>query len=127
MDHTAELARRIEALETQNRRQKRALRLLFVAGALGLATSMAAPPVCKTIWGERFVLKDGSMRERMVLDAYGQQTPTLTFKDIEGQKVAELKVGDDGEMSLDVFKGGQKASAHFEVVPDEVDEGSSVR
>ena len=119
MDNTRELIQRIEELEAQSRRQKRVLKGVLAVGAMGLAMSMAAPRVCKTVWGERFVLKDGQMRERMVLNAYGTKTPTLTFKNREGGKVAELQVGDDGEMSMKVFRDGQKADAFFELVPEE--------
>ncbi|MFT4540103.1 MAG: hypothetical protein ACI835_002552 [Planctomycetota bacterium] len=126
MDNTRDLVNRIEQLETQDRRTKRAFRGVLAVGAVALAMSMAAPRVCKTVWGERFVLKDGSMRERMVLDAYGTKHPTLTFKDKEGGRVAELQVGAEGEMSMKVFRDGKPTNAFFELVAED-DESSSVR
>jgi len=114
-DVTRDLTRRIENLERQNRRLRwvgaSALAILPVAGLM----SFAAPAVCKTVWGERFVLRDGSGRDRMVLNAYGTKTPSLTVKDTSGENVAELGVNDEGEVSLHVFKEGRKVPAALQL------------
>ena len=112
-----DLVSRLDKLEQENRRMRRTGRIVLAVGAMGLAMSMAAPSVCKTVWGERFVLKDGRMRERMVLDAYSTRTPTLTFKNTEGSKVAQMRLAEDGEMTMEVFQNGATADAHFQLVP----------
>ena len=119
------LLTRIETLEKQNRRMRWAGGLLATLAVTGMGMSMAGPRVCKTVWGERFVLKDSSLRERMVLDAYSTRTPSLAFKDIEGKKIAELSMGSGGALAMQIFKNGKKTRAHFELVPDGDSDGDS--
>jgi hypothetical protein len=112
-DASRSLHDRIDSLERQNRRMR-----WFGGAALASVTaavlmSFAAPAVCKTVWGERFVLRDGHGKERMVLNAYGTNSPSLTVKDETGRSVAELAVGENGEMNLSVFKEGRLAPAGF--------------
>lgn len=96
-----DLESRLARLEQQNRRLKRGgLALGALTLVVGLAS--AASVVCKTVWAERFVLKDARGRERLVLDAYQESAPTISFHDARGRQIAKLSVDDEGEAVLEV-------------------------
>ena len=118
MSQHDDLLVRIESLEKQNRRMRRIGGGLVAAlGLVGLM-SFAGPPVCKTVWAERFVLKDSSMRERMVLDGYSTSTPSLTLKNTDGQGIASLSINDKGDMSIKLFKDGKPTKGGFQIGHD---------
>ena len=101
-DRTHELVLRIEKLERQNRGLKRwggaALALTAVVGL----SSMAAV-VCKTVWAERFVLKDPNMRERAVITAYETGgAPKFSLLDHKGNPALTLGVNDDGQAYIEL-------------------------
>lgn len=89
------LTARLDKLERQNKRLVRAGAAAFGLAIAGWAMSMA--PVCKTVWAERFVLRDARNNERAVLTAYETGgTPQLTFLNQKGKSVATLSVDEDG-------------------------------
>jgi len=106
-----ELHVRLERLERQNKTLKRwGAGLALGVGLLGLAS---AKLVCDTVTGERLVLRDQSGRTRVMLDAYGSDSPSLVFHNREGRPTAKMGVDEkSGELVLNVFdaKGGTKAS-----------------
>lgn len=113
MSHHDDITRRLDALEQQNRRLRLlggGLALAVVAGGL---MSFAGPRMCRTIWGERIVLKDSSLRERMVLDAYSTDLPTLTLNDEQGQRIAAMSVQENGGLQFKAYdkKGNPRKSA----------------
>ncbi|MEM7309472.1 MAG: hypothetical protein AAF682_22530 [Planctomycetota bacterium] len=86
-----DLVQRLEKLERENRRMKRwGLAAGGVLGVLGLSSAVAVSPLCKTVWAERFVLKDSSNRTRMTLDAYTSGPPVITAEDASGKTFAKL-------------------------------------
>ena len=102
MNETQDLARRMEKLEQENRRLKRwGGAAIAVVGVIGL-TSMALPSVCKTVWAERFVLKDSAGSGRMTIDAYRSGAPVITAQDQHGNTFAKLTL-DGGAPSLEFF------------------------
>ena len=109
------LLTRIETLEKQNRRMRWAGGLLATLAVTGMGMSMAGPRVCKTVWGERFVLKDSSLRERMVLDAYSTRTPSLAFKDIEGKKIAAMAETRYVQVAPHLYCGPVAAAANIQL------------
>ena|SRR6187399_1530883 len=106
-----ELNVRLERLEKQNKNLKRwGAGMALGLGLLGLAS---AKMVCDTVTGERLVLHDPSGRTRVMLDAYGSDTPSLVFQSREGRQTAKMGVDEkSGELVINVFdqKGGVKAS-----------------
>ena len=110
-DQYTQLITRVEKLEKQNRRLRRVGGgLLAVLGVVGLM-SMAAPRVCKTVWGERFVLRDSQGRDRMRLDAYSSTSPSLTLMNRSGTGTARLILAEDGDMQLQFFSKGKPTPA----------------
>jgi len=106
-----ELHVRLERLEKQNKTLKRwGAGLALGLGLLGLAS---AKLVCDTVSGERLVLHDPSGKTRVMVDAYGSDSPSLVFQNREGRPTAKIGVDEkSGELVLNVFdaKGGAKAS-----------------
>ncbi len=96
---------RIEKLERQNKRLMRAGVAAFGLAVAGWAMSMA--PVCKTVWAERFVLRDARNQERAVLTAYETGgTPQLTFLNEKGKAVATMSIDEGGAfLTLSDSKG----------------------
>ena len=115
-----ELTDRIDKLERENRRMRRVGGSLLAGLGLVTLMSMAAPMVCKTVWGERFVLRDSNGRERMVLNAYSTRTPSMVFKSTDGQPLARLNVGDE-DVSIQLFKDGVPTAASFKLSPQATD------
>ncbi|MCP3915722.1 MAG: hypothetical protein GY711_09215 [bacterium] len=115
-DKYSNLMTRVESLEKQNRRLRRVGGGLVAAlGIVGLM-SMAAPTVCKTVWGERFVLRDGSGRDRMLLNAYNTDAPSLTMMNEKGKGIARLSIASEG-LQLQFFENGKPAGTSFPVSP----------
>ena len=104
-----ELNARVERLERQNKRLVR-----WGGATLGLVTTcwlMSMMPVCKTVWAERFVLKDSSGNERGILTAYETGgTPRFTLHDKRGTTLATLSVDKNGGAFLALHdKNGRNA------------------
>ncbi len=117
-DQYRELMIRVDSLEKKNRRLRRVGGgLLAVLGVVGLM-SMAGPRVCKTVWGERFVLRDSHGRDRMQLDAYSSRFPSLTLMNSSGSGTARLLLADDGDMQLQFFSKGKPVGASFKLGPE---------
>ena len=120
-DRTHELETRLTRLEQDNRRLRLHLRAA-AAGALALGSlglvAMAAPRLCNTVTAERFVLEDEHGRTRMLLDAYGQERPSLVFRNAQGRDVARLEVGADA-VDLSVFREGAATPARLRLAPQE--------
>ncbi len=97
-----DLVRRLERLERENKNLKRwGLAALALAGA-GLLASAAAV-TCKTVWAERFVLKDPSSRDRAVLTAYETGgAPVLSLLDQSGKAALSFGVSEEGSAYLEV-------------------------
>ena len=109
-----DLLRRLERLERSNRRLKwGATAALAAFGAVGL---MSASTVCKTVWGERFVLRDGQGRDRVTWDAYSNKTPKLTFQGQRGQALATMAFDEEGAMQLQVRKNGELQPAYLQMM-----------
>ena len=90
-----DLNARVDRLESQNKRLVRWGGALLGVVATGWLMSMM--PVCKTVWAERFVLKDSSGHERGVFTAYETGgTPQLTFHDAKGATQAIISVDKQG-------------------------------
>ena len=79
-------------------------------GVLAIGFMSMTTSLCKTVWAERFVLRDSSMRDRMVIDAYSTAQPTISFKDEKGKVVARLQVDGDGGAGLVTYSKGKPAS-----------------
>jgi len=97
-----DLARRLERLERENRTLRR---WGIAAGALcGVAVlASAAAVTCKTVWAERFVLRDASNRERAVLTAYETGgPPQLSLLDADGQRALTIGVSEQGVAYMEV-------------------------
>lgn len=93
--HEIDVVRRLETLERQNRNLRRAG--LAAVALTGVAFLASASAVCKTVWAERFVLKDASMQERAVLTAYETGgPPKLTLLDAQGEAALTFGVAEDG-------------------------------
>ena len=105
---------RLERLERTNKRLTR-----FGGAALGFVCVgwlASMTPVCKTVWAERFVLKDARGKERAVLTAYETGgTPKFSLLGERGQTLATLSVGDDGNAFLALFDAKGKKSQRFSV------------
>lgn len=113
-DRVHELSVRLERLERQNRRMKRAgLCAALGLGLLGLAG--AAAPICDVLTGERLVLRDESGRTRVTLDAYRTETPALALSDKSGRVRARLGLDDRGDALLTVLdeKGAVRGTHRF--------------
>lgn len=96
-----DVVRRLERLERENKNLRRAgIAALAVTGA---ALFASASSVCKTVWAERFVLKDPSMRERAVLTAYDTGgIPKLSLLDEQGREALTFGVAQDGVAFLEL-------------------------
>jgi hypothetical protein len=104
MNHEIDVVRRLERLERENKQLRRAgVAALAVTGVALLAS---ATTVCKTVWAERFVLKDSSSRERAVLTAYETGgAPKLSLLDEQGKEALTFGVGNDGVAFLELPGG----------------------
>lgn len=113
---TNDLVTRIETLERENRNLKR-----WGGGALALCCflglSSMTVAVCKTVWAERFVLKDASMKQRAVFDAYGVE-PQLQFLDKQGRKALVFGVDDDGAPYMEVRGKNGPVRSNIHVNPE---------
>ena len=96
-----DVIRRLERLERENKHLRRAgVAALAVTGVALLAS---ATTVCKTVWAERFVLKDPSNRERAVLTAYETGgAPKLSLLDEQGKAALTFGVAEDGVAFLEL-------------------------
>jgi hypothetical protein len=101
-DRTQELVTRLEKLEKQNRNLKRwGIGGLAALGMVGLMSASAV--VCKTVWAERFVLKDPNMRERAVITAYETGgAPKFSLLDQHGKPALTLGVDKAGKAYVEV-------------------------
>ena len=97
------LARRLDALERQNRRLKYSFFALIVlaAGLTAMAAQAPSPKVPLTLTAERFTLVDSTGGARAELQAVaaftrGAANPMLTFLDKDGHIVVRIGVGDRG-------------------------------
>lgn len=94
-NHEIDVVRRLERLERENKNLRRAG--LAAVALTGVAFLASASAVCKTVWAERFVLRDTSDRERAVLTAYETGgTPQLSLLDANGKAALSFGVADDG-------------------------------
>ena len=110
-DRLHELTSRIDRLERENARLKR-WGGLACAGLALLGLAAAAPAVCDVISGERLVLRDGSGRQRLTLDAYRNEAPELTLQSRDGKPLARAGIDAQGEAYLALYdaKGAPKAT-----------------
>lgn len=109
----SELNDRLQRLEQSNRRLKRTAG--FLAGGFVIAglAAFAAPSMCDVLYGERLVLRDTSGHQRLVMDAYRNEAPTITWHDKDGRALAKLGLNNDGVASLEYFdKQGQSKSSY---------------
>jgi hypothetical protein len=101
MDQPIDILSRLERLERENRNLRRAG--VAALAVTGVALFASATTVCKTVWAERFVLKDPSMRERAVLTAYETGgTPQLSLLDENGKAALTFGVASDGVAFLEL-------------------------
>jgi len=119
------LEARMDRLERQNRRLRRAGTALGAVALAALAAPffMSANPVCKTVWAERFVLKDASGRQRGLWDAYTRNgNPTLQLYDVRGELSMAISLDDEGAPMLSYTSDGklvrQPIDRSEEAVPD---------
>ena len=99
--HEIDVVRRLEKLERENRNLRRAG--LAAVALTGVAFLASASAVCKTVWAERFVLRDPSNNERAVLTAYETGgTPQLSLLDAQGKPALTFGVADDGIAYLEL-------------------------
>ena len=114
MVESREITERLARLEMANKRLTR-----FGGAALGLACIgwlAAMTPVCKTVWAERFVLKDARGKERAVLTAWETGgTPKFSLYGKGGKEIATLSVGEDGNGYLALYDAKGKKSMRFSV------------
>ena len=104
-----DLRARVEQLEQSSRRLVRWGGLLAATGAA--AWLMAMAPVCKTVWAERFVLKDARGAERALLTAYENGgRPRFALLGPGGKAVAEISVDESGSAFLALFDGTGRRS-----------------
>ena len=100
------LVRRLENLEQENRRLKRWGMIGAGVMSAALLTSAAyGVTVCKTVWAERFVLKDSSNRDVLKLDAYTGGDPVITAYD-DGKAFAKLTLSGK-KPTLELLKDGK--------------------
>ena len=106
-EHTPELSAivsRLERVEKENRRLKRAaLGILVLAGAV-LLMGQARPD--RTIEAQKFVLKDATGKARAVLGMFAGR-PTLSLYDAQGFPVVSL-AGEEGAQLVVSRTGGQE-------------------
>jgi hypothetical protein len=102
---------RIGRLERENRKLKRWAAAACGGFALLGLLGMAAPAICDVVSGERFVLRDASGRQRVLVDAYQTDSPTLTLQSSAGKTLAKLGLDERGEGYLNLYdeKGASKA------------------
>jgi hypothetical protein len=110
-----EMNERLERLERANRRLKRTAGLLAGGVALTGLAAFAAPAVCDVVYAERLVLRDTSGKQRLVMDAYKSEAPTITWHEKDGRALAKLCINTDGVASIDYFdkQGGSTKSYRF--------------
>ena len=104
------LTARLERLERESRRWRRAT-LLVLVGAAALAAMGQTPPhrLSKTLEAEEFVLRDGRGQVRASLGM--GQNPTATVLQIHGDNGkprTRITVSSDGTSSLEVMDGGER-------------------
>jgi hypothetical protein len=112
--HDLELSTRLDRLERENRRFKRfGLAAALAVGALGLAA--AAPVMCDVVMGERLVLRDTSGRQRVLIDAYRVDNPSLSLADAQGRVRAKLALDAQGDLVVNLLdeKGATKGTHRF--------------
>lgn len=120
--HSQDLATRIERLEDENRRLKRSARRwalgLAALGGVAVLSSMTSV-VCKTVWAERFVLKDAGGRDRGFITAYETGgAPQFALLDARGKQTLSLGVDDDGRAYIEVAGKSGPVRSHFAVSPE---------
>ena len=103
----AALAARVECLERENRRLKRAGMAVLVGLSAVMLMGQAVPnTVTKTVEAERFLLRDANGRTRAVLHTQADGSPHLEFHDAAGNTRATLGLaGDAAHLSLTDAKG----------------------
>lgn len=112
----AELARRLERLERDNRQFKRlAVAALVIAAAIG--TMAATRPVPQKIVAHEFVLEDAQGKTQAIL---GHPTgyPGLLILDRRGKPRAEFAVNRNGVPSLTMMDGKTKAGPYLTMGSD---------
>lgn len=99
LQRNLDLEARLTRLERTNRKLKRiggALGALAVAGVVA-PFMMSSTPTCKTVWAERFVLRDAQNRERGLWDAYTTGgVPTLKMFNQEGEVALTITMDEEG-------------------------------
>lgn len=125
-----DLIRRLDRLERQNRTLRR---IGGTVGALAVAALVApfvmgASPVCKTVWAERFVLKDARGQQRGLWDAYTTNgNPSLKLYDANGQACLAIQLDDEGGPSLSTIgEGGELVPTKLERASSCDEDGDSV-
>ena len=109
---------RLARLEQENRRLKRfGLGALVGLGSLSLM-SFAAPALCEIVWAERFVLRDGSNRTRVTMNAYGTDTPGMTFHDARGKAIGSFGFQPDGGFKIESIQNGRTSPATLQMHDD---------
>ena len=104
---------RLERLERENKRLKRWSGALCGGFALLGLLGMAAPTLCDVVSGERLVLRDETGRQRIVLDAYRNDLPTLTLQTRAGQPLATLGIDKQGEAYFRLFDAAGKEKTAY--------------
>ena len=110
------LAARVQELEQTALRWKRiGIATAALAGVATLASM--APALCKTVYGERFVLQDSSGRERAVMTAYETGgLPQFTLMDQNGKQALSFGVADNGRGYIEVpGNEGKAVRSHFAI------------
>ena len=108
---------RLDRLERQNRKLRRITTALGALAVAALATPfvMSASPVCKTIWAERFVLKDARGNQRGLWDAYTRNgNPTLQLFDARGKLAMAIALDDEGGPSLSTSVNGKMVNQRLD-------------
>ncbi len=116
---------RLNRLERENRKLRRwgvALGVLALAG-FAAPLVMSAAPVCKTVWAERYVLKDARGNQRGLWDAYTRNgNPTLQLFDARGKLAMAIALDDEGGPLLSTSVDGklvrQRLDRAFEPEPE---------
>lgn len=112
-----ELSSRLDRLERENRRWKRIV--VGLAGSVAVLGMLAmATPVCDVITAERLVLRDTSGRQRFMIDAYHQGTPTIVWNDASGKAVARFGLENDGLARITYYDAHGKVRAQERVGAD---------
>jgi hypothetical protein len=110
------LEARLQRIEKQNRSLKRwASSLCLGLVAVGLM-SATLPNLCKTIWAERFILRDSENRDRMIIDAYSHANPTFQIMDKKGKIVSELAFDLDGSLAAIQYDAKGKTLSRTKLV-----------